>query len=528
MRSRVIMTAVATVNMVCVAVPSHAEDGQPFLDREAVTRVLSRKPDDPLLNFLNGLAYEGSAAASSETRELARVGYAMALRQDPGFWRAAYQLGLMSLDDRDSAAAESYLLEAARNAPYEPRIYEALARASYCAGDMELAAAALAKAVALGGGKTADAVLTSALIKASRGERGEVEQLLPNLSPLLHEAVETRLAVPREPAQAAAPASGAQPDQASPSGKRMAVVDVVIIRRNEYASSKSGINLLDSLSLQLGSNLINRSWDKTLNRIDGSQSTNTVTSNASVQLTIPAVTYSLNLANARGNSSRIEARPSILVYEDTESKIFDGGTLTFATDGQLTSSSETREVGLSLSVTPKFIAEDSANLSVTVTLENFVPTAPVGTFRQAVQTEKSSTQVAADVRFGQTMLVSGGSSANVTKGSSRTPVAGSIPLLGKLFSTQTKYRQDNELLILLSLRPVPGRGATGDKEKDKQGIAHLRDAVFPGLPHGVQLATEQRQIFYKSENPAYTGTAAYLNPIAPTALLREVAHHRDH
>lgn len=497
--------------LVCVTTVAVAAEQSPHLNLAAISRELSDHPDDTVLNFLSGVAYEQTTTNSSEARQLARVGYLMALRQDDGFWRASYQLGLMALEDRDSQAAQRFLLMAATKAPGEARIYYALARAAYCAGDIDLAAAALARAEELHQSDSEDDRLTVALVSAATGNSTRLGTTLPQLSSPLREGVENRLAVPREAFIQQQPSPPAGTSQLADS--QMAVVDVIVIRRSESTGTNSGINLLDTLSLQLGGNLINRNWAKSTDQIDPTLSTSTISQTSSLELTIPTVTYSLNLANARGNSSRIEARPTLLIFDETEAKVFDGGTLTFATDGQLSSSSETREVGLSLSVKPKFLSNDKVNLAVTVTLETFVPSAPAGTFRQAIQTAKSSTVVAANVQFGQTMLVSGGSSTTVTRGSSKTPLASDIPLLGKLFSAKSKSRQDSELIVLLSLRRVPGQSVFNESDVEQRLTAGLRQKVFPNLKLADLLALETRQMFYRMENPARSATEAYIAPM---------------
>lgn len=520
-----VLTVAAAYSAIFLSVPALAAGVPPRLHLAAISRELSDNPDDPFLNFVAGFAYEGSTTPSSEAREMAKIGYLTALRFDDGYWRAAYQLGLMALEDQDPLTAQRFLLVAATNARSEARVFSALARAAYCAGDIDLASAALDKARSLGATDSDDDLLTGALIASARGDNGLVELALPRLSPALQEALTNRLSSPRKlSAEAAAPAATQGASRLE--GKRMAVVDAVIIRRNESGSTSSGLNLLDTLSLQFGGTLINRNWTKSTDRIDPSLSTNTISTDNNLQATIPAVTYSLNLANARGNTSRIEARPKLLVYDETEAKVFNGGTLTFATDGQLSSSSDTREVGLSLSVKPKFLSDDTVNLAVTVSLETFVPTNPAGTFRQAVQTEKSSTIVAADVRFGQTMLVSGGSSSTITRSRSKTPFVSNVPIIGRLFSTKSLTQQDNELLVLLSLRRVSGETTQRQSESEQKIMTALREQAFPKITNSTALTPETRKLFYRVENPAFARTSDYLSPIADRATLKRLSAHR--
>ena len=520
--SRPIVGAATALTLFACSPPAAAEAARTGFDQALLTQELSRHPDDPSLNFLSGLAYENSATSSTEARELARVGYRMALRQDSGFWRASYQLGLMALEERNPFAAQRYLLAAAQTAPHERRVFSALARASYCAGDIATALAALARAGTLGQTASADEVLTAALLAADTNDKPAVDNLSAKLPSSQRDEVASRLAAPRARQEAPKPptAAGAKP---APSQQRMAVVDVVIIRRSEKSSQSSGINLLDALTLQFGSSLINSSWARSDNRIDPTQSTSIASSNSGVQLTIPTVTWSLNLANASGAASRIEARPTLLVHDGEEAKVFNGGSLTYATAGQLSSTSYTRDVGLSLSVKPKFTDEEHVTLGVSVVLENFVPAAPNGTFKEAVQTEKSATTVAADMRFGETLLVSSGASTTTNNNQSQTPVAGQIPILGKLFSSRVSAVQENTLLVLLTLRPVPGAAAALESADDSRQISALAHGVLGDFAEAVRLVPETRFSPYQLDNPAHVGVAEYLDPIVAQLHDRNLA-----
>jgi hypothetical protein len=530
-RSRLFLS-VATAGAIFTAMPANAAPYSQKLDHVAIGHALSERPDDPLLNFLIGLAYERSAASSTETRELARVGYIMALRQDGALWQASYQLGLMALEDGDPFAAERHLMTAALNAPAELRVFRALARAAYCAGDIQLAAAAIEKANALSADDNAgfllaedsvDYLLTSALIAAAQNDRKAFELFAGRLPPKMRDAVTNRMADPRQIMTieaAVAPVAATDSDKAD--GKRMALVDVIIIRRDEDTSTSTGINLLDSLSLQLGGNLINHSWTRSRNQGDASLLSNIFSANQSLTLSVPAVTFSLNLANAQGNNSRIEGRPTLLIYDEVPAKFFDGETLTFSTTGQLNSSAQTREVGLALSVKPKFLGDEVVNLTVTVTLETFLPIVTTGTFLESVQTTKSSTEIAADLRFGQTMLVSSGAMTQVTRSRSKTPVLADVPVLGKLFSAKFKDQRTNELLVLLSLRPVLGEAVQRGVNTERRFVDRLRIRLFPDLNESARLAPETRQMFYRIENPAHTGTESYIAPMIDPVELQEL------
>ena len=517
------VAVVAAFFLVLPSVSWSATRVAPLADRVALDQALAREPDSPALNFLSGLLYDATAIQSTEAREMARVGYRMALRQDNGYWPAEYQLGLAALEDRDLPAAQRHLLSAARLAPREARIFLALARAAYCAGDYPLAAAALARGQELDRETSLELQVTQALLLAAQGDTAGAEKLalvVPgqaavDLRRRLEVGFGTTLTAPGPVAGAAVPAPSAIPLAADPTARkpRMAVIDVVVIRRSETRSQRTGINLLDALTLQFGSQLLNRIASRTVDQLAGGPTADSTTRASETFLTIPAITYSLNIANALGNQSSIEARPTLLATDGMVSKVFNGGTLTYATDGQLSSSSYTRDVGLTLSVKPKFVADDVVNLEVSVVLENFVSTPPVGSFRQAVQTEKSSTDVVAEMRFGQTLLVSSGTSDSRTQSSSRVPIVSNVPLVGRLFDSANGSRQSSELLVLLSLRRVEGASSTDSATSETGQLEALRSRVFPGLLARTNGATETWRSFYRLENPAHSLDSNYLKAL---------------
>lgn len=483
--------------------------------RSALDDALMQDPTSVRLNFLSGLVYDAQSSAGSEGRQLARVGYFTALRSDPTFWPANYQLGLLAMEDGDALAAERYLAAAAYHAVDSAPVFYALARAAYCAGDQDGAALALARATSLAPPARDDERITAALVSAVKGDGAAVDSWLGQLSQpaqdyarrelrgrtaeLLQAGPADPAAVPPAMAPAPAPAPGAAPKAA---GRRMATVDVVIIRRKEERSRTTGINLLDALTLQFGSTLINSERTRASDRLTGTISSDGVSTIQNLSLTVPSVTYSLNIANASGNKSAIEARPTLLIYDGQTSKVFSGGTLTYAASGQLSSESYTREVGLSLSVTPKFNDNGTINLSIATALETFITEPTAGTFREAVQTDKSSTEITADMHLGETIVVSGGKFSNLQSGSSSTPVLGSIPVIKHLFAEKANYYVTNDLLVLLSLRGDASGSAMGSDGRVPVEAERLwRKLGMARSTNAMLRASEDHRSLFELENP---------------------------
>lgn len=496
--------------------------------RNLVDAALLKDPSNFHLNFLSGLVYDAASTSGSEGRELARVGYIASLRSDPTFWPANYQLGLLALEDKDPISAERFFLAAAFFAPESAQVFYALARAAYCAGDVTNAAPALMRAIALSPPTQAEELVTAALVSAATGDQIGAQKWLDALStsgkPALDGYLQSRVRDLLAPTQSiqAIPAAGSAktPMSAIAPRRKMATVDVVIIRRVEAQSNSSGINLMDALSLQFGSTLINsqrsRMYDKQANAVVS----DAVTTINGLNLAVPAITYSLNIANAGGSHSSIEARPTILVYDGQTSKLFSGGTLTYAAGGSLSSQSFTKEVGLTLSVTPKFTDADTVTLNISTGLETFITKPAVGTFQESLQTDKASTDVTADLRFGDTIVVSAGRYANVQASKSGTPVIQDVPLLGSLFKKRFNSYDSNDLLILLSVRREVGGSETGSAD-EFQRVSLQGEQLWRKLDVVQSVSVnrkdpEAHRQYYSLDNPGRGFSSSYMNAIGIT------------
>lgn len=505
--------------------------------QQRLDRALMQKPNSVAFNFLRGLIYDAESTEGSEGRQLARVGYLTALRADPTYWPANYQLGLLAMDDGDSISAERLFLAAAVYAADEPLVFYSLARAAYCSGNIGTAKLALDRAMALKAPDRDEEFVTAALIAAAVGDKPGADRWVDRITPssdnpssrYLQGRV-ADLAGPRSAGDATAMAGSHSAAAAAPAAagldRKMATVDVVIIRRQEGRATSSGINLMDVLTLQFGSSLINSERTKITDRLNGSPVSDAVTTVQNVNLTVPAVTYSLNVANAQGNNSSIEARQTLLVYNGVTSKVFSGGTLTYSSSGQMNAQSFTKEVGLSLAVTPKFVSKDTVSLTIATAMETFVNDDAVGSFNESVQTEKSSSEITVDMNFGETVFVSGGRFENFESRRSSTPLLGGVPLLGNLFSKRSNRYSKDDVLIILSMRRDGGRADRRSAE-EVDLVSRLATALWRKL--GVDSSTqppridaEEHRPYYDLENAGRGFNASYLDRIGLDAIVKRL------
>lgn len=510
---------------------------KPSALHQRLDQALMENPNSVPLNFLRGLIYDATSTMGSEGRQLARVGYITALRSDPTYWPANYQLGLLAMEDGDPFSAERSFIAAAVYAEDEPQIFYALARAAYCAGDLGTAQLAFERAKALKAPERKEEFVTAALVSAAAGEQQEAQNWLNRVGYAANSPANrylqgrvARLAGQRAGGEAIAVpaglASGPDATAAVAPERKMATVDVVIIRRQEGRAKSNGINLMDALTLQFGSTLINSERDRITDRLSGMRVTDAVTTVQNVSLAIPSVTYSLNIANAMGNNSSIEARQTLLIYNGVTSKVFSGGTLTYSASGQMSAQSFTKEVGLSLSVTPKFVSKDTVSLTIATAMETFLNDEAVGSFNESVQTEKSSSEITVDMNFGETVFVSGGRFENFESKRSNTPLMSDVPLIGNLFSKRMNKYSKDDVLIILSMRRDGGRQDRKSAEEIEL-IDHLAHSLWEKLgvsseDQAARIGIEEHRPYYDIENAGRFFNKNYLDSIGLEEVIQSL------
>ena len=490
---------------------------QVALDLTQINLALKNDPMNAQLHYKAALAYETTSVAGTERREVSKAAYAMALKADPTFWPAQVQLGLMAFEDRDAVTAQQYLVDAAQINPAEPVIFYALARVAYANGDLSLANASYTRATQLREPQLTDDLITGAAIRARSGAGLEAEKYLQLLAQaggrppamVTHAVNDGTAGVIMSPE-----ITTVAPYQPVVNTSKMGMVDIIILRRDESTQSNSGINLLEALTLQFGGSLLNSRWTSSRDQL-----TNTVTSNIrdvtrEITATLPSVTYSLNIANARDGWSTVQAQQALLIYDQKLSKVSVGSSLTYATDGDLTSTVATKDAGLRLEIKPDFQDDGTVKVDVSAILEDFVESA-AGSFRQSVQTEKSTTDVTADLRFGETILIASGENAINSRAGSKTPGLGNVPVLGKLFSNRRKSKFNTSLLILLTLRPRGSEQLPHADEVEREMFRIRKDKLLEDLDVDVEsrfhrFVPDHDSMSYKIENPARRGDLDYL------------------
>lgn len=382
-------------------------------------RRIGAEPTNARLHFDNGRYL--LARGRQGDLEVARVAFSNAARLAPDWWQP--QLGLAATEYRlgryDEALAgfgEAVVLRGECGS-----LCYGLAFAAYRAGYFGLAGNALqaahaAAAPASDAERTADAFLAAALAGGS-GARDAA-------------ALRERLHGSDAPAD---------------SGKGNVSIDAYVIRQSRDASSSAGINLLDALQLQFGATLVNADYAK-----QGDEPT-VKNTQRSLQVSIPTVSYALNMASTSRNAFSIEASPSVVAVAGKTSRFFEGANVLIVPQGDETEPME-RDIGIDLKVTPNEIADGYIDLTATLELSNLSATSIGGNGATIVQTEKTTAEASARIPFGRAIALGSGATMTVRDGESAVPVLRRLPGGSHLFGADQASAKRNDVLVLLTAR----------------------------------------------------------------------------
>jgi hypothetical protein len=295
------------------------------------------------------------------------------------------------------------------------------ALATAAAGD---GVAARRYAAALAEAFPQDAATTTARV-------GEILQTAPLDAPV--SAVPGQVA-PLEPA----------PDQIS--------VDVAIILSQNTSRERTGLNLLDGLRLQYG---VARNVTRTTDRAGTDSYQRVITGSISV----PQLDYNLNIFNRGGQMYSVVARPQLTAYKGEQSEFFIGRSLKVAVNGVNSSALEQIDIGIEMKVTPIDITATGTRVRIE-TGRSFLTADAAGTFNEALTTFRQKVVATAEIRFGETLLLSGLNESVDDRTYSKTPLIGDLPVVGNAFNERNKVQRRDAVMVLVTpsrTTALPGR-----------------------------------------------------------------------
>lgn len=460
---------------------------------DAFNHALKLDPENAYLNFLNAITYHLMAEQGDSSKmALATVGYLTAAQYDNTAWWNTYFLGLLEFEQNNFTQAQSYFAQALIVDQGNPEILKGLIAASYYAGDIKMSEwlldIALKKPTI-----DADMMRAAAVIYSAAGNKTKANDYLEaykdtrapaykvaNLALRAHEWGEFReqnnakSALDDHEHTKRASSMGLKKSDAiknpeEPSDKQV-VVDVVIIHSTERVVNHQGLNLLNGLSIALGA--IDTKTLTSVN-INTAQSLSSASQNYAYPrviartIAIPSLTYSLNILNTIGDKEEVVAKPSLVALDGEQSEFFSGGELAIGFPATLGGGSlQSKQVGVTLNVTPTFLPGDKIKLSVSASRDAFEDIAPINSFEQSVYTTKNSVTASVIMGFDQTLILSGLSEKGTQSIENKVPGLGDIPLIKLLFNDKEKTEVDKSMVFMLTPRRPQFAGASQDLDID--------------------------------------------------------------
>lgn len=251
---------------------------------------------------------------------------------------------------------------------------------------------------------------------------------------------------------------------------RMVILDVMMVRTEETVSLGNGINLLTGLNLMLGYN-----WTNTHTTASGSEPswTSTLSRTASLSNAANGLQYSLNIFGSGDSHAEVIARPSLIALDRVGSTFFSGSTMSVAISGQWGNSLQDKNIGVSLSVTPTFIDNDSMLLSVKLG-RSYIEPIETSDFKESVSTSNNTVTANARIQFGETMVLSGLREREVTAAESGVPLLNRIPIVQYLFNRKTESDYSKHVLVMITPRkPVNVTALLSEAERHRDEMLRV-------------------------------------------------------
>lgn len=512
--------------------------------QQALNEALQLDPRNAHLHFLNGFVYHLQARQGDiQKADLALEGYQQALRIDPGHWIAQEFLGLAHIDLKQFAAAKRAFSEVLLLTPQSARSIYGLMVSAYLTGDAKTACAMADQFLKVTArpepgflrssipvyascGQFARADWIRAALIEHEGDGPEIERIDQRLrqwravyTPAAQGAAEGRGAH-REPGASHRPSSlltqadaGPDPsfsrddDDASadeegiddppttmgaetlaPSsesieaGPQMLLVDVVLLSTQELISTSKGVNLLSALTLQLGSFADNvPAFGRVTTSTESTGSDRSSSTSITRAVTVPALSYSLNIANANSSLNEVLARPTLAAIEGMPSEFFSGtnlsaGVVSASEQGGTTVIPVEKSFGIRLSITPTFVSQGRVQLKVEA--QRTALNAAAENRNVAYQIEIGETTANANVvmNLGQTLVLSGLSEKSSSRTRDGVPLLQDLPGVQYFFSNKRSSDLQRSVLILVTPRaPVQISESASDRDPMAVRMQRLRE-----------------------------------------------------
>jgi general secretion pathway protein D len=173
-------------------------------------------------------------------------------------------------------------------------------------------------------------------------------------------------------------------------------------------------------------------------------------------ITVPSAT--INLQKTDGDA-KLLANPRMRVRDREKAKILVGDkvpvvTTTSTATGFIAESIQYLDVGLKLEVEPTIYLHDEIGLKISLEVSSLVSAIKTNNGSQAYQIGTRNYSSALRLKDGETQVLAGLIKDEDRMTASRLPLLGDLPVLGRLFSSQSDSRQKTEIVMSITPRLI--------------------------------------------------------------------------
>ncbi|PCO06912.1 type II secretion system protein GspD [Microbulbifer flavimaris] len=189
-------------------------------------------------------------------------------------------------------------------------------------------------------------------------------------------------------------------------------------------------------------------------------------------------------AVATQNNANILSTPTIMALDNEEAEILVGQNVPFITGEQLLSGAnndpfttiQRQDVGTTLKVTPRVNNNNSVTLDIEQKVENVLPFAEGATGASDIVTSKREIRTRVLIDDGAILVLGGLIEDQVSENTSKVPLLGDLPGIGRLFRSSSKDVSKTNLMVFL--RPKILSTQVAGYEETRERYLDLQEKQF--------------------------------------------------
>ena len=294
---------------------------------------------------------------------------------------------------------------------------------------------------------------------------------------------------------------------------RMASIDAVLIRTVDVQGSSFGINLLTGLQIFAGSQ--RSSTTTTIGGVSGTLNTNASVlgignaTTATLNGVSGLLNYTLNIANSTTSNTQVVARPTLTALDRIPSTFYSGGVQTVGLNGGGVSGAQVSNIptGISLSVTPTFVDDETMMLAVKVSRSFINASSPIGGFNAGLSVAQHAVTSNVRIKYGETLILDGLTLRTFSKEQDGVPVLQDIPIIQYFFNQSQKQQYVENVLVMVTPRKLISNA--NDLKKMEEDFAKRESELTP-QEKNVYDSIKSYQDLIKGMYPNINGTLAAL------------------